>query len=220
MQVQRILVVDDEDTVRNVVSRHLARQGYEVATAPDGVTALEAFESQPFDMVITDLNMPRMGGAELIGRLKADSPGIMVIVLTGYGDMNSAIEVLRRGCDDYLLKPLPDINIVSRAVEQCLARRRALLMAASHRKLSQAKDKILSLIITEFGGRLADLSQVADTIASACTCGEVEAALEQAEKLTVMLEKLEQELEDARTVSCTVRDDVLEVPGDRVLSMQ
>ena len=106
MKPQRILVVDDEKIVRALIRRFLEAQGHQVEIAEDGAQALERFHGAAFDILITDLNMPRMGGVELTKRIKTEAPETIIIVLTGYATLDSALEMLRQGCDDYLLKPI------------------------------------------------------------------------------------------------------------------
>jgi len=203
---KRILVADDEEAIRNVLSRHLERSGHTVATASDGKAALETFEAATFDVVITDLNMPRMGGVDLIKRVKEKNPGTITIVLTGYATLDSAVEVLHQGCDEYLLKPLPDVKIVSHAVERCVARRQAMALAASHRKVSQAKDNILSMVIEEISNRMTEIEKCAAGLEAACTQGKLADASAGLGKLKAQLAQVRTVLGDVRTVSDTVRD--------------
>jgi DNA-binding NtrC family response regulator len=203
MEPQRVLVVDDEEAVRETVSRYLSRGGHEVETAPDGAAALEAFDRRAFDVVVTDLNMPRLGGVDLVRRVKEKDPRTITIVLTGYGTLDSAVEVLHQGCDDYLLKPLPAMEVVSTAIERCLVRRRTLALAASHRKISQAKDNILEVVISEFSVRVKDADACAEALGGACTGDE---AGREVKRLRKLLAELDVVIEQARIVGQTIRD--------------
>src|SRR5215471_7700624 len=88
----RVLVVDDDDGIRNFASRALARGGYEVVTAPDGPTALRVIDSQPkFDLFVLDVMMPGMRGDELARRLHDRDPEIKVLYFTGYADQFFAL---------------------------------------------------------------------------------------------------------------------------------
>ncbi|MBI9076728.1 MAG: response regulator [Desulfatibacillum sp.] len=100
-----ILFVDDDYYSREATARDLKSRGYQVTTAPDGETALELLAKNSFNLVITDLVMDQVDGIEVLKTAKNMHPDIMVIILTGYGDMSSAIEALRLSADDYLLKP-------------------------------------------------------------------------------------------------------------------
>jgi DNA-binding NtrC family response regulator len=213
-QGKRVLVADDEEAIRKVLARHLERAGHTVATASDGQAALEAFEKTGFDAVITDLNMPRLGGVELVRRVKEQAPGTITIVLTGYATLDSAVEVLHQGCDDYLLKPLPDVRIVSHALERCLARRRAMALASSHRKVSQAKDNILSMAVEEFDSRLVDVQQSVAEVEAACTGGTPAEAAGAVGRLRAQLAQLRAVLADVRTASDTVRQRSSETPPE------
>lgn len=105
MQKSKILVVDDEDVIRDSFSEWLTEAGYEVATASDGGEALDIISSQEIDIVIADLKMPGMDGIELMKRVKGADPNLPVIIMTAYGSIASAIEAMKAGAYDYLEKP-------------------------------------------------------------------------------------------------------------------
>ena len=206
MQPLSVLVADDESVIRDVLRLHLEGEGHRVRTAEDGAEALELFEKDPSDVVITDLKMPRIGGVEFTRRVKEAAPGTITIVLTGFGTLDSAVEVLHYGCDDFLLKPLPDMKLVSLSIERCLARRRALALATSSRRISQAKDNVLELTVKEFARRMDRLRKGVDKLeacASKCEGGEVSKI---AETLKAQLVQLDAVLEDVKVVSQTLRD--------------
>lgn len=103
---RRILIVDDEEHIRKVLSRALVTQGYEVATAAGGEEALALASSTPFDLALLDLKMPGMSGLEVLQRLKEMFPDLIVIMLTGVAD-NESLETQSRaqGAAAYLTKP-------------------------------------------------------------------------------------------------------------------
>ncbi|MBI4486429.1 MAG: sigma-54-dependent Fis family transcriptional regulator [Acidobacteria bacterium] len=103
--LQTILLIDDDDSLRRVVEYNLHEEGYRVVTAADGTTGLQAFQSQPVELVLTDIRMPEMDGLELLTRLKAMQPDLPVIVLTAHGTINSAVDAMKLGASDYLTKP-------------------------------------------------------------------------------------------------------------------
>jgi len=104
----RILVVDDEATTRVSLAEVLRLDGYEVVTAANGEDALETVSSQPvFDLVILDLKMPGMDGLQLTEAVQKLSPATVIILLTAFGTLETAIQAIRRGAHDYLLKPCP-----------------------------------------------------------------------------------------------------------------
>jgi len=129
-----VLVVDDEGANRYSVSKTLQRVGYLVREAATGEEALEMMAGQPFDVVLTDIRMPGLDGVELLRRIKEESPDIIVILMTAYASLGTAVEALRLGAHDYLIKPSSSQDIrqsVARGVERArnLKRRRTLLEA-------------------------------------------------------------------------------------------
>lgn len=110
----KILIVDDDKLSRDAVSQFLQEQmGYTVKTSVSGEDAVSQFRKEPFEVVVTDMKMPGMSGIELMKQIKASKPNTEVIIMTGFGDMESSIEALRAGAADYLLKP---VNIEELAV--------------------------------------------------------------------------------------------------------
>jgi signal transduction histidine kinase len=103
----RVLVVDDEPGIRDLMAHELGAQGYLVTTAGDGEAALEIARREPFQVVITDIKMPRRDGLELLAALKQLDPDIVVIVTTGYGTIDSAVTAMKQGAYDFLQKPFP-----------------------------------------------------------------------------------------------------------------
>jgi len=129
-----VLVVDDEGAIRYSVSKTLQRIGYEVDEASSGEEALEMIGKREYDVVLTDIRMPGLTGVELLKRIKDTSPDSIVILMTGYASLGTAVESLRLGAHDYLIKPSSSQDIrlsVARGVERArnLKRRRALLDA-------------------------------------------------------------------------------------------
>jgi len=105
MRKYSILLVDDDPFITKTTGRDLKEEGYEITTANSGEKAIELLENAAFDLVITDLVMDSIDGIGVLKRAKEISPETMVLLLTGFGDMASAIEALRSGADDYILKP-------------------------------------------------------------------------------------------------------------------
>ncbi len=120
-----ILVVDDEKTLRDIVSRALAKLGHECVTAANGEEALALVSKQAFDLVLTDLKMPKMGGLALIEWLRKEHPGLPIIIMTGYGDLESSRKALRLRVADYLVKPFESLAEVQAAVQRALETRAA-----------------------------------------------------------------------------------------------
>jgi two-component system response regulator PilR (NtrC family) len=101
-----ILIVDDEPIIRESASFILRKEGFEVDEAPSGRAAYDMFVKKAYDLVITDLEMPEMKGIELLTRIREISPQAIVIIITAYGSLETAISALRQGAGDYLLKPI------------------------------------------------------------------------------------------------------------------
>lgn len=117
---KRVLVVDDEESLRRVTQLKLQQAGYEASTAADGAAALELLARNPQDLVITDMKMPGMSGIDLLRKIKEDYPETIVIVVTAFGTIESAVEAMRLGAYDYLIKPINSDAlkiVVSRALE-------------------------------------------------------------------------------------------------------
>jgi DNA-binding response OmpR family regulator len=117
----KILVVDDSPQISKALSDLLTASGYAVRTAPSAERALQILESAKFDLIITDLKMTGMTGIELAKQVLQKSPGLPVIILTGFGDMDSVISALRLGVADYLKKPF-SIDEVMSVVEREIAK--------------------------------------------------------------------------------------------------
>jgi len=116
----RILVVDDEASIRRTLTQLFARTGYQAAEAASGQEALAQITGQRFDLVILDIRMPDMDGTEVLKAARPIAPDTVFILLTAHGTLDSAIAAIRHGAFDYLVKPSPVQEIV-RAVEAGLA---------------------------------------------------------------------------------------------------
>ncbi len=117
---KRILVVDDDESLRWVTQAQLQQSGYEANAAADGKEALEKIRQVPPDLVITDLKMPGMSGLELLRKIRADYPEILVIMVTSFGTVENAVEAMKAGAYDYITKPvnMDELRlIVSRGLE-------------------------------------------------------------------------------------------------------
>lgn len=134
----RILIVDDDASVRNVLLALLHAEGYGVTTAATAAEALELAEESEVHLVISDMKMPDKDGFWLLDQIRQDFPEIAVVMLTGFGDTESAVECLRRGASDYLLKPPKIIDLV-RSIERALARRRIDLARRDYQSRLQQK---------------------------------------------------------------------------------
>lgn len=122
----RILVIDDDETVRKTIVRMLGKSGYRVISASNGQEGLELFSTERPDLVITDLRMPGMDGLEVLERMSETTAAIPVIVVSGQGTITDAVEALRRGAVDYLIKPIEEIAILTHSVVNALERARLI----------------------------------------------------------------------------------------------
>jgi diguanylate cyclase (GGDEF)-like protein len=120
----KILVVDDEASLRAILSQVLGEEGHEVTQAASGEEALESFKKENFHLVITDIKMPGMNGIDLLREVKDIKPETQVIIMTSHASVDSAITALRHGAYDYLMKPFEDIDLISavanRAIEKII----------------------------------------------------------------------------------------------------
>jgi DNA-binding NtrC family response regulator len=140
----KVLIVDDDQICREILADALATLGVKVSLAGDGIEGLERLSQESFDILITDLNMPRMDGLALLQEARKHYPHILTIIITGYGSLESAIEAIRAGTYDYIQKPfkIEEIQIVTRnAIEKIKMLREKKLMLeelrSAYRKLHQ-----------------------------------------------------------------------------------
>ncbi|MDM8535248.1 response regulator [Desulfobacterales bacterium HSG17] len=125
MRNKIILLVDDEESILNSFCKDFEYEGYTVGTASSGEQAVTKLQNSHFDLVITDLVMPGVDGIGVLKEATKNVPDICVIILTGYGDLTSAVKALRLGADDYLLKPCDTDELLLR-VSRCLEKQDAL----------------------------------------------------------------------------------------------
>jgi excisionase family DNA binding protein len=113
----RVLVVDDEASIRDLLAKTLALAEYDVDVAPDGRTALERMRLDPYDLLIADLKMPGMDGLTVIREAKRYKPDLAVIIITGFSTESSAIEAVNLGVSGYLTKPFRVPQVLSAAAK-------------------------------------------------------------------------------------------------------
>ncbi len=115
-----MLVVDDEEALRTVLSGELANEGYEVKAAADGDEAISEVEKSPFDLVLLDIKMPRMSGFEVLKYIKVNHAKTKVVMLTGFADLKNAIESKKLGADDFVSKPYDLVDLLT-TIERVLS---------------------------------------------------------------------------------------------------
>src|ERR1035437_9401013 len=114
-----VLVVDDEPHMRRILEIMLRKSGHLVYAAGNGREALDILRDNPVDLVITDMRMPEMDGIELLTRLREDGAEVPVIVITAHGSVESAVDAMKRGASDYILRPF-DIDALEVAIARVL----------------------------------------------------------------------------------------------------
>lgn len=145
LEQARILVVDDEKIIREGCSRILRKDRHLVETASDGATAVEMVRKEPFDIIILDIKMPAMDGMQVMETLKSDISGLLFIVITGYGTIETAVEAMKAGAYDFLLKPFSADALrigVNRALDH-------LRLSGEMEELRREKDRSLKDIANE-----------------------------------------------------------------------
>uniref|UniRef100_UPI003FF14C80 sigma-54-dependent transcriptional regulator n=1 Tax=Candidatus Cryptobacteroides bacterium TaxID=3085639 RepID=UPI003FF14C80 len=105
----KILIVDDERAIRNSLSEILSDEGYNVEVAEDGPTAIEMAEKERYDVIFCDIKMPNMEGTEVLEKLRKDGIDSAIIMISGHGDIETAVECIKKGAFDFIQKPL-DLN--------------------------------------------------------------------------------------------------------------
>ena len=109
-----ILVVDDESTLRLTTKARLQAKGFDVDVAEDGEIALEKLRGKTFDIVLLDINMPRLNGLQTLEAIVREYPATDVVMLTSFADFSLAIECLKKGAKDYLVKPIDAQELLSK----------------------------------------------------------------------------------------------------------
>lgn len=157
----RVLVVDDEKVIRDMLADFLGMEGYDVRTAEDGTSAIGELSHGHFDLVISDLKMPRMGGIALLDEVTKIAPDALTIIMTGFGTVETAIDAMKKGAYDYVLKPFK-LDEVVHVVQRGIEKQR---MAAENLRLREA----LSLYkVSEAIAASLSLDQVLETVAESC----------------------------------------------------
>ncbi|MDA8098597.1 MAG: sigma-54 dependent transcriptional regulator [Nitrospiraceae bacterium] len=127
----KILIVDDEQSMREMLSLLLRKEGYAVAVAANGEAAISAIQNEIYDLVITDIKMPRVGGIALLKTVKEISPDTIVIVITAYATTETAVDAMKLGAYDYITKPFKNEEIrliVQKALEKQILRKENILL--------------------------------------------------------------------------------------------
>jgi DNA-binding response OmpR family regulator len=174
-----ILVVDDEESIRFFLQELLTRDGYQVAAVESGEAALEQIAVEEFDLALVDLKLKGIGGTEVLAALRQQSPDTAVIMLTGHGSLETAVEALRQGAHDYLFKPCKTVELRESIRTGLLNRQRQL----KQRDLLQQLERQL----------VGSLREVRATIAEQPITPSSVAAIEQFIPPSLVIEELPEE---------------------------
>jgi two-component system sensor histidine kinase ChiS len=167
-RAEKILIVDDEKTTREILSRALLAKGFVIRAVSDGIEALEILQKEPFDLMLTDIMMPNMGGIELIEKSHAVFPNLITIVITAHADLETAVKALQQGAYDYIVKPFaPEIilPVIERGLEKSRISQRNLELTHVTKKmkeLDQMKSDLLDTITHEFSTPIAIIKAYID----------------------------------------------------------
>jgi DNA-binding NtrC family response regulator len=138
---KRVLVVDDDEAILDVLGQYMKIIGLDVVCAASGEAALAAFKKDDFDIVISDMKMSNMDGLTLLGEIKKIDPDILFIMITGYPSIETVLEAMKRGSIDYLIKPF-QFDEIKIKIE------RALVEKDMHKQLKSNQGLIWSLIVS------------------------------------------------------------------------
>jgi putative two-component system response regulator len=146
-----ILIADDEPRVREILSRKLIKEGYNCVTADDGSRALKKLSAQPFDLALLDVMMPGKSGADVLKEIQNKYPDTAVIMVTAVSDPDTAIQLMRMGAFDYIIKPV-DLDILMVSVERALERRNLMLENKGYQlhleqKVEEQTEKVRSSVL-------------------------------------------------------------------------
>ncbi len=159
MNTLSILLIDDEPAQLHSLQRFLSRRGYEVFIAEDGPAGFAIAQEQTIDLVLTDFRMPEWNGLEVLRRIKALNPEIDVVVMTAFGNIEDAVEIMKAGAWDYLTKPI-DLDELENLLKRI--REKRLLVAENRRLREQLREKFkFDAIISQSG----EMEQVLNTAA-------------------------------------------------------
>ncbi len=152
-----VLVIDDEQDLREMLSFTLMNEGYNVLTAANGKLGVEKAEKEDVDVIISDIKMPEMDGITVLGKVKEMKPGIEVIMATGFGTMETAIESLRKGAFDFIHKPYNIDQLIALIIKACETKK-LKSQVISLQQMDKLKDEFLSIVSHELKTPLASIS--------------------------------------------------------------
>ena len=171
--MEKILVVDDEQSLREVLSIMLKRAGYAVTSVSDGEEAIEQVQKEIFDLVITDLRMPKVDGMEVLRAVKSASPETVVLIITAFATADSAVEAMKQGAYDYLTKPF-QVDEVQLIIRNALEKRRLTTENILLKREMASQSSFAQLVgQSEAMQKVFDVvKKVADSKSNVLICGE------------------------------------------------
>lgn len=162
MSCANVLVIDDDESIREGCTQALTEEGYRARSAGDGESGLAWVSRESFDLVVLDLKMPRLDGMQVLERLRSESPNTAVVIITGYGSIESAVRAVRNGAFDYLAKPFtPEVltEVVRRAVEH----QRALMQRQCLR--TAVRDGVGNRVLVGKSAAMQDVERLVQRVA-------------------------------------------------------
>lgn len=138
MNLARILIAEDDSQTRHMLVDYLEQEGYEVVGVKDGEDALSVIHEQDVDVILTDLKMPKLDGMSLLSKVKREKPGIVVLMMTGYACVDTAVEAMKLGAEDYITKP---VNLEELRIQLCKAIEKQAIKSENIISKQQLKDK-------------------------------------------------------------------------------
>jgi signal transduction histidine kinase len=162
-QAKAVLIVDDEAIIRDLCSKAL--KGYRILQAGDGEAALKVFRKGEVDVILTDVMMPKMGGIELLTRLKDIDPTVVVIVMTGFAEKDIILNALKADADDFITKPLNLLQLKT-AVDKALVKKALKEEIANLKSMDRFKSNFLSLVSHKFRTPITSISLFLQNLAN------------------------------------------------------
>ncbi|RMF96459.1 MAG: sigma-54-dependent Fis family transcriptional regulator [Candidatus Schekmanbacteria bacterium] len=135
---KNILVVDDETEMRIALSKAISIGGYEVESASDGYEAINKIRHRSYDLIVTDVRMPKMDGVSLLNQIKTFSPQTAVVLITAHGSVENAVAAMKRGADDYILKPF-SFDLINKVIKKVLAKKQSENISNNNSSNSEEK---------------------------------------------------------------------------------
>jgi len=206
-EAAKILVVEDDSTVCHLWERFLRRWGHEPLLAADGAQGLRIARTTPLHLVITDLNMPVMSGQELLERLKAERPHLDVIVVTGEGSIELAVDMMKSGALDFLTKPINFSQaqlVVDKAIERYRSKEESTRLRRINRDLealNEMKEKFIAITNHELRTPVNIINNVAQLMAAEAAGGPTEELVGLLRNSALHLREIVEQMHDVSQVN-------------------